>query len=44
MSTTMPTAADLVGRRKRILITRGAGFTDDAVVKLQLYFLRPEYS
>jgi len=33
MSTTMPTAADLLGRRKRILITGGAGFIGGAVVR-----------
>ena len=33
MSTTMPTAADLLKRRKRILVTGGAGFIGGAVVR-----------
>ncbi len=33
MTTPMPTAADLLGRRKRILVTGGAGFIGGAVVR-----------
>ena len=33
MSSTMPTAGDLLGRRKRILVTGGAGFIGGAVVR-----------